>query len=224
MCKEQKTVSVETMRKSDAYTIEHFVSSKELMRRAGQAIYDSVIELSPNKWQAPVAIACGKGNNAGDGYVVANLLHSAGIDCTIVLLDSERFSEDGKYYYDICVKKGIPIKAFEEGFSLATFNTILDAILGTGFNGNVQGKTADMINAINARGEQGAYIISADINSGLNGDTGLCGDGSSSDNSIYVKSDLTVSIGTFKHGHFLGLYETAMKEKVNCDIGIQIIE
>ena len=63
--------------------------------------------------------------------------------------------------------------------------------------------------------ESSAYIVSADINSGLNGDTGL-GD-------LYVISDLTVSIGTYKYGHFLGRAKTAMKNKVNCDIGIKII-
>ena len=57
--------------------------------------------------------------------------------------------------------------------------------------------------------------MSADINSGLNGDTGL-GD-------LYVRSDLTVSIGTFKYGHFLGNAKEAMKDKINCDIGIKII-
>ena len=69
-----------------------------------------------------------------------------------------------------------------------------------------------MIEKINA---SGAYVVSADINSGLNGDTGL--------GSTYVRSDLTVSIGTFKYGHFRGLADEAMKEKVNCDIGIEII-
>ena len=59
-----------------------------------------------------------------------------------------------------------------------------------------------------------AYVVSADINSGLNGDTGL--------GTTYVKSDLTVSIGDFKYGHFRGLSKEAMKDKVNVDIGIKI--
>ena len=69
--------------------------------------------------------------------------------------------------------------------------------------------------AINAAGAAGTYVISCDINSGLNGDTGL--------GTTYVKSDLTVSIGEFKLGHFRGLAEEAMKAKVNVDIGIEII-
>lgn len=192
------------MRASDAWTIENRIPSKELMRRAGEGIHESV------NWQGPVAIVCGKGNNAGDGYVVADLLNKNGIDCTIILL-ADKFSEDGKYYYDICVEKGIESILFESGMKLDGFAMILDCILGTGFSGEVRGITKDAIEAINA---SGAYVVSADINSGLNGDTGL--------GTTYVRSDLTVSIGDFKFGHFRGLADEAMKKKINVDIGIEI--
>ena len=73
-------VSTEVMRNSDRWTIENLVPSKELMARAGKAIFDQV------SWKGPVGIICGKGNNAGDGFVVASLLKDQGIDCEIVLL------------------------------------------------------------------------------------------------------------------------------------------
>ena len=57
--------------------------------------------------------------------------------------------------------------------------------------------------------------MSADLNSGLNGDTG--------EGSLYVCSDLTVSIGEYKFGHFIGRARDAMKDKVNVDIGIEIV-
>ena len=206
----QRAVSVETMRNSDAWTIANLVPSKELMRRAGEGIYKSV------KWKAPVAIVCGSGNNAGDGYVVADLLHKDGIDCTIILL-SEKFSEDGKYYYDICMNNGVRYILFNSlnnelpGGRLSGYATILDCILGTGFSGDVRGAAKDAIEAIN---NSGAYVVSADINSGLNGDTGT--------GTTFVRSDLTVSIGEYKFGHFKGMAEEAMKDKVNVDIGIKI--
>ena len=205
LVKMYKAVSVQVMRESDAWTIANKVPSKELMRRAGEGIFRE------GRWEAPVAIVCGSGNNAGDGYVVADLLCEAGIACEIILL-SEKFSEDGKYYYDICTGHGVPVKMFSDlQGSLKGYNTILDCILGTGFSGDVRGSAASAINAVNA---SGAYVISADVNSGLNGDTGL--------GTKYVKSDLTVSIGDFKLGHFKGLAGEAMKEKVNVDIGIEI--
>ena len=202
----EKMVSVDTMRRSDAWTIAHLVSSKELMRRAGTAIYEA------GKWQEPVAVVCGKGNNAGDGYVAADLMHRAGIDCEIILI-ADRFSEDGRYYYEICVEHGVKVSLYEDGMDFSRFGSILDCLLGTGFSGEVTGVMKDVIDKINA---SGAYVVSADINSGLNGDTGL--------GTTYVISDLTVSIGTYKYGHFCGYADTAMKEKVNCDIGIRIID
>ena len=196
-------VSTEVMRASDKWTIENLVPSKELMARAGKAIFEHV------EWKAPVGIICGKGNNAGDGFVVASLLKDHGIDCEIVLLYEDAFSEDGRYFYDKCLEKGI--RTVSEG-NYGAYRTILDCIFGTGFKGEVKEPAKTAIEKINS---SGAYVVSADINSGLNGDTGL-GD-------LYVKSDLTVSIGTFKYGHFLGHAKEAMKDKVNCDIGIKII-
>lgn len=231
-----KAVTVATMRESDAWTIANKVPSKELMRRAGEGIFRA------GSWNEPIAIVCGSGNNAGDGFVVADLLHKENKDVTIVLL-SNKFSEDGKYYYDICVKEQIPIVFFstdsmknkaEDAFvsdsaeqvseaadplaftkktvhDFCSFATILDCILGTGFEGEPRDPAKAAIDAIN---NSGAYVISADINSGLNGDTGL--------GSTYVQSDLTVSIGDYKLGHFKGLADSAMKSKVNVDIGIEI--
>ena len=196
-------VSTEVMRASDKWTIDNLVPSKELMARAGKAIFEQV------EWKAPVGIICGKGNNAGDGFVVASLLKDHGIDCEIVLLYEDAFSEDGRYFYDICLEIGI--RTVSEG-NYGAYRTILDCIFGTGFKGEVKEPAKTAIEKINS---SGAYVVSADINSGLNGDTGL-GD-------LYVRSDLTVSIGTFKYGHFLGNAKEAMKDKVNCDIGIKII-
>ena len=203
---DEKIVSVETMRRSDAWTIEHLVPSKELMRRAGTAIFEA------GQWKAPVAVVCGKGNNAGDGYVAASLMCENGIACEIILI-ADRFSEDGKYYYDICMEQGIKAEIYRDDMDFSAYGSILDCLLGTGFQGDVTGVMKDVIEKINS---SGAYVVSADINSGLNGDTGL-GD-------VYVRSDLTVSIGNFKYGHFRGNADRAMKEKVNCDIGIVIVE
>lgn len=196
-------VSTEVMRASDRWTIENLVPSKELMERAGRAIFSQV------DWKGTVGIICGKGNNAGDGFVVASLLKDHGIECEIVLLYDDAFSEDGKFFFDICVAKSVPVVS--QG-NYEGYRTILDCIFGTGFKGEVKEPAKSAIESINS---SNAYVVSADINSGLNGDTGL-GD-------LYVKSDLTVSIGTFKYGHFLGNAGDAMKDKVNCDIGIKII-
>ncbi len=204
-----RAVSVETMRISDKYTIDNLVPSKELMYRAGKGLFEAF-----DGWKSPVLIACGKGNNAGDGYVVAGLLLDRGIDVSLALV-ADKFSEDGRYYYDKVKDRVTETFIYEEGQDLSGYAVIVDCILGTGFSGDVRGASKSMIEAINAAGAAGTYVISCDINSGLNGDTG--------EGATYVKSDLTVSIGEFKLGHFRGLAEEAMKAKVNVDIGIEII-
>lgn len=200
-----ETVSVETMRLSDAYTIAHLVPSRELMYRAGKGIFEAA------RWKPPVGIVCGKGNNAGDGFVAALLMKEAGIPCELLLV-SDAFSEDGRYYFDRCAAAGVPYRAYDGTEPLARFGSILDCLFGTGFSGDVRPPYDRVIRRIN---ESEAYVVSADINSGLNGDTGL--------GTLYVRSDLTVSIGTYKHGHFRGLADEAMKARTNVDIGIRII-
>lgn len=202
-----RVVSVQVMRDSDAWTIAHKISSKELMYRAGKGIFDA------GNWKEPVAIVCGKGNNAGDGFVVAKLMKEAGIACSIFLL-SDSFSEDGRFYYDQCASSGVTIHKEFDLHELQSFHSILDCIFGTGFKGEPRGIYKDVIYMINNCQAAGTYVVSADINSGLNGDTGL--------GVTYVRSNLTVSIGDYKYGHFRGLAYEAMQDKVNIDIGIEI--
>ena len=199
-------LSVENMRESDAATIATKIPSKELMMRAAKGIFDSV------KWKGPVAIICGSGNNAGDGYALATLMNDAGIDCSIILL-GEKFSEDGRYYFERCQELGSDIKRWNKDIDLSVYRTVVDCILGTGFKGKVREDIRSVIEKIN---ESGAYIVSADINSGLNGDSGIADE--------CVRSDLTISIGSYKAGHFLNMAKDVMKEKVNCDIGIKPVK
>ncbi len=206
-------LSVDNMRKSDAATIAAGTPGTELMMRAARGVFEAV------SWKAPVAIVCGSGNNAGDGYALGLCLNEAGIDCAIVCV-YDRYSADGKYYYDKCVNSGVKIihlqkpekdseKCRDTMVDLTRYSTVVDCLLGTGFKGDVRADLADVIESINS---SGAYIVSVDINSGLNGDTGM--------SSRCVRSDLTVSVGSFKPGHFLNMAKDVIKEKVNVDIGI----
>ena len=198
----QKVVDVAVMRESDFQTIRGGISGRELMWRAALGVYNS------HSWKGPVSIVCGKGNNAGDGFALALILAEAKIDCTVVLLSSS-FSEDGAYYYGKCKEIGIKITDFTEKTDFFEASEIVDCIFGTGFSGEVTGRFAAAINAINASGK---YVISVDINSGLSGDNGL--------GEICVHSDLTVSIGFFKNGLLLGKAKDMIKKLTNVDIGI----
>ena len=194
------------MRESDRYTIDSGTPGRELMMRAARGVFDSV------SWKAPVAIVCGSGNNAGDGYALALLLHEAKIE-TSVITCSEKFSEDGRYYFDECRLAGIPVYSWSEleaAGNLKDYATVVDCLLGTGFKGDLRPELAEVIKAINS---SGSYIVSVDMNSGLNGDNGMA--------ELCVRSKLTVSIGGFKPGHFLSMAKDVMEDKVNIDIGIK---
>ena len=198
----QDLLSVGEMRMSDAIAVSSFVPGMELMRRAGEGIFRAA------EWRPPVAVVCGTGNNAGDGYVTAMMLQEAGIACT-VFLQEEKFTPDGKFWFGCCEAKKIPVRRWAETESLKGYGTVLDCIFGTGFHGKPEGEPSRMIRLIN---DSGAFVVSADINSGLNGDSGMA-DGA-------VRSDLTVCIGSWKPGHFLNMAADLIGDKVCVDIGI----
>ena len=203
----EQIISVEQMRKSDAYTIENFVPSKELMYRAATGVYEAYKDWTDKR----IAIIAGGGNNGGDGYALAGILKKNGYD-SIIYKVSDKMSEDGKYYCEIANELGVKIVDFTETTSFAEYDVIVDCILGTGFAGEVRGRAKDAIEKIN---KSGAFVISVDINSGMNGDTGEA--------VTAVRSDLTVSIGYFKKGLFTEEASKYIKEKVNVDIGIVLI-
>ena len=209
--RDKRVLSVKEMRDADSYTIKNFIDSKELMYRAGEAIFYVADWNIGDK----VLILAGSGNNAGDGYVVADLLNIEGIDVEILLI-KDKFSEDGKYYFNICNQKGIKYSVLDDGTDYNTllekFNSydyILDCIYGTGFVGEVREPVYSVIKAVN---NSKAIVVSADINSGMNGDTG--------ESNICINSDLTVSIGFLKKGLITDEAKKHIGKLVNMDIGI----
>ena len=194
-------ISVENMRRSDALTIERYVPSLELMGRAAMGVFRA------NDWKGPVAIVTGSGNNGGDGFALACILQEKGIDCTVFTL-SEKLSADSAFYAEKARKMDVKVKPFTTD-CLTGFLTVVDCLLGTGFQGALRENYRIAIEVINACG---AFVVSVDINSGMNGDTGEC--------ELAVRSDLTVTIGYVKHGLVTENAGRYMKRLVCADIGI----
>lgn len=224
----RKLLSVANMRKSDAHTIETQVPSAVLMYRAGVGI-----KLALDNYglldDSFIFIVCGSGNNAGDGFVLASLLAKENIPVA-VCLTSDKFSEDGKYYYDICLENRIPIVKYPQ-YKIDVLNpneyfdndggriVIVDCLLGTGFKGIPREPVYSAINEINYvknRFADDVVVVSVDINSGLNGDNGRT--------ELCVVSDITVSIGDLKTGLILNQAKDYVGELVNADIGIIPVE
>ena len=194
-------ISVENMRLSDADTIARFVSGTQLMYRAAMGIFRVV------SWSGTVGILAGSGNNGGDGFALACILKEQGIPCRVFTL-SEKLSADSAYYAQKARSAGIPILPYVQG-CLAGFDILVDCLLGTGFTGTVRGKYRDAIEEIN---KSGAFVVSADINSGMNGDTGEA--------ELAVISDVTVTIGYVKTGLVAQHAGNFIRRLVCADIGI----
>lgn len=233
-------ISVAEMRDADARTIANGTPGIELMMRAAQGVFDAY----KDGWaDRRTLIFCGSGNNGGDGYALAGILKEHGHDVTI-LRTSEKLSEDGGYYYEKCRQAGVKMVLLKEGTAemkslIMSSDVIVDCMLGTGFDGVPRGNIKAAIQQINeichgeaiaqvsenCHGENGSetsgetgsekkFVISVDINSGMNGDTGQA--------EIAVKSDLTVSIGFYKTGLFTGRAQELIGKLVNAPIGIEI--
>ena len=197
-------ISVENMRLSDAWTIANLVPSLELMGRAAEGVYRAV------EWKGRVAIVVGSGNNGGDGFALACILRRRGIDCTVFTV-STRFSQDSTHYAEEAKALGVPVLPYEPG-CLKGFDMAVDCLLGTGFAGAVRDNYRRAIEGIN---DSGAYVISVDINSGMNGDTGEA--------EIAVRSGLTVTVGFVKNGLVAENAGRYMKRLVCVDIGIRLV-
>lgn len=194
-------VSVSNMRQSDAYTIQNYVSGLELMYRAALGVYKAA------NWQGRTAIVVGSGNNGGDGFALACILKENRYDCTVFVVSSN-LSSDSAYYAQKAEDEGIHISLFSKG-CLSGYDIVVDCLLGTGFQGDLREPYRTAVAAIN---ESDAYVISVDINSGMNGDTG--------DAEQAVFSDLTVTIGYVKTGLIAKNAGRYIKRLVCTDIGI----
>jgi len=197
-------VSVENMRQSDAYTIASLVPGPELMYRAAYGVFKAY------HWRGSTAIVVGSGNNGGDGFALARILKERGFDCTVFTL-SRKLSPDSAYYAEKAKAADVPILSFEKG-CLDGFTTVVDCLLGTGFSGSVRGNYRDAIEEMNTAD---AFVISVDINSGMNGDTGQA--------ELAVRSDLTVTIGYVKTGLVTENAGNYIKRLVCTDIGIVLV-
>lgn len=144
-----------------------------------------------------IAVFCGKGNNGGDGLAIARHLNNMGADVTVYLVSGAEFKGDALVNYEILSKTNTSIEHIIDteklSYIIRSYDIVVDAILGTGISGMVRGAAYDVIKKIN---ENAKYILSVDVPSGINSDTGeICG--------VAVKADKTVTFAGYKIGMFL---------------------
>ncbi|MGH7422924.1 MAG: NAD(P)H-hydrate dehydratase, partial [Candidatus Methylomirabilales bacterium] len=157
---------------------EYGISSRILMENAGTGAVRVMEQHFPRLYRSRVVVVCGKGNNGGDGLVVARHLVNGGASVQVLLLaKKEEVKGDAAVNLGIAERSGIPLAEVTSGRdlhkhreSLVTADLIVDAILGTGLTGPAQGIAAEAIQLLNSLGRP---LVALDLPSGLGSDDGL---------------------------------------------------
>ncbi len=167
-----KITTAEEMRAIDRATTERFgVPSLTLMENAGGAVARFILQHYPQANR--IVVICGKGNNGGDGFVVARKLHRAGRVVEVLLLASRtELKGDALAMFERLPLRPIEVTSPQEleaasSRSLGNCDLIVDAILGTGFKPPVRGLYAGAIAAMNSSGKP---VVAVDIPSGADSD------------------------------------------------------
>ena len=165
------------MREVDRLTTKNFrVPSLTLMEHAGKSVAEFIAARLPDFKRRRVIVLCGKGNNGGDGFVIARHLQKMGAKPSVYLIGNprevkgdaatnlRRWKRVGKLNVDAPSSRSAP-SDFRAG------EIMVDALLGTGVRGPLEGRLAEVVRAVNQR-DPSSVVVAVDIPSGLNADTG----------------------------------------------------
>jgi len=220
----------EEMRELDRKAIEDYlIPGIILMENAGRNVAGEAVKMlkcshSPQTENShctqKVAVLCGKGNNGGDGYVAARHLHNQGIPVTVFVVAniSDILKEgDASVNLQILLKMKIPVQELSDivmiknlAKELYGYDVIIDALFGTGLSGEVREPFKTLINTTN---DLRIPIISADIPSGLDANTGeVLGSA--------VRATKTVTFAVSKKGFYLNEGPSHTGEIIITDISI----
>ncbi|MCM8817986.1 MAG: NAD(P)H-hydrate epimerase [Candidatus Omnitrophica bacterium] len=169
-----------------------------LMENAGRETFYEIKKEIKNYKEKRFFIFSGKGNNGGDGFVLARYLFNNNVNVKVYHFGrEEELTRISSINFNIIKKLKVDISYIDElklnNLKFKKEDIVVDAILGIGIKGEITGKMREIIEFIN---ENSKYTVSIDIPSGLDADTG----------NIYgvcVKSNLTVSMGFLKKGFFI---------------------
>lgn len=197
----------EQMRRADLYTIEEIgVPSMVLMERAALEVVRCMEEEQLDFRK--VLVICGSGNNGGDGYAIARLLHLKGHDVTIFFAgNSQKRSEENAQQAKIAAHYEIPVIT---NLGTEEYSVIIDALFGTGLKREVTGHYREVLCSVN---QMAGKKVAVDLPSGIDDTTGAR-------MGIAFCADLTVAIAFPKRGLFLQEGNVCAGKILTGDIGI----
>ncbi len=178
----------EQMRRIDKLAAEKFsIPGIVLMENAAIACADRLKNFDS------VLVLCGKGNNGGDGLAIARQLIVQGKKVYTCLCLGRDFTGDALINYNALNSMGADITEYSGGIDFSEWDCVVDAIFGTGFKGEIKQHLSDIIKKVN---DSAKYIMSVDVPSGINADTGEV-------ESVCIKADETVTFAAMKPGMLL---------------------
>ena len=197
----------EQMRRADLYTIEEIgVPSMVLMERAALEVVRCMEEEQLDFRK--VLVICGSGNNGGDGYAIARLLHLKGHDVTIFFAgNSQKRSEENAQQAKIAAHYEIPVIT---NLGTEEYSVIIDALFGTGLKREVTGHYREVLCSVN---QMAGKKVAVDLPSGIHDTTGAR-------MGIAFCADLTVAIAFPKRGLFFQEGNVCAGKILTGDIGI----
>ena len=213
------------MREADRYTIDEIgIPALVLMENAGRQVVAAMEAGYEERLNGRVAVLCGRGNNGGDGFVVARTLMQRGVDCAVFVIGAvSDVRGDARTNLDILGRLGVTVveindeQTWELHFSeISQCTIIVDAIFGTGLKQALGGMLETLVADINA---SGIPIVSIDLPSGLSADTPhLVGD--------CIDASMTVTLAAPKLPLILPPGEAHAGDVVIADIGVptEVIE
>jgi len=182
------------------------VAGFELMLRAGRAAFDELL----HRWSGirSVSICCGKGNNAGDGYIIAGLAQEIGLEAQLLQVgDAAQLSGDAALAKAWAEERDV---VPSQGDAPFTGEVIVDALLGTGLSGPLREPFKTAVEHINA---SGLPVLAVDVPSGVDADTGAVADAA-------VRAEVTVSFIGAKLGLHTGPGLAARGALVQAGLGV----
>ncbi len=193
-------VTASQMQEMDRRTIQEFgIPGRVLMENAGRGATRVFLKRLHSRGPGRVGVLAGRGNNGGDGFVMARYLAQRGIEVKVFLLDrADRVQGDAAANLQLLAAADVPVIEIPDGQAFATHLSEIqhqaywiDALLGTGLNADVKGYYRQAIDFINASNRP---VLAVDIPSGLNADTGQpCG--------ACIRAAATVTFAFAKIGH-----------------------
>ncbi len=136
------------------------------MSRAGRGAFDILLKHWPHC--NSIAVICGRGNNGGDGYILATAAIQAEMNICVFGM-GEPLSPDAKKSYDEYSSLGGTIKSIDETIPFDDYDIVVDALFGSGLKRDIEGRLRQLVQTINACGQP---VFALDIPSGLDGDSG----------------------------------------------------